>query len=199
MRFDQVLISDFKVFCKVFLCDLKVQLMRFQLIGFSLSVSFLSLQDTMKTYCLILGLVGYLSALNGQHCRFFQYNVRNKSGQLECVDCPYCPTGQEPILKCAVKTEYQGPILLRCRKCQSGTYKRGSSPTPCRPCIKCPVNRVVLQNCTAFHPGECSERCIPGYYLNHDHYCVECCPCLGDSTDTVEPQCATVPGKVRSL
>ena len=151
----------------------------------------------MKHYCLALGLISYVIASNQQSCRFFQYNVRSPGGQINCVNCPMCPGGHEPVLKCAVRTVYTGPVVPRCRKCPSGTYKRGNGPTPCRPCIKCAMHRVVLQNCTRLHPGECAEHCIPGYYLDHDHYCAECCPCLGQSNDEIEPQCAGVPGKVR--
>ena len=148
---------------------------------------------TASLLVLVIGLVSSLVVVLGERCGLFQYKVRNTSGQINCVKCPLCPRGHEPALKCFGKLVYQGPIVSTCRRCRPGTYQSLPSYGPCKPCIGCPMHRIVLRNCTHLESGKCGKCCDPGYYFdNVKFHCIQCCKCSNSSKDMVEPQCADV-------
>ena len=134
------------------------------------------------------------SQVEVRRCKYNEYTIESKSGNLTCLACRSCPPGFDLFPQCGKQIKDNGP-RNECKPCQLGkTYSAHDGIDSCEPCGSCADHQTILKNCTLVSDSQCNDTCSKGFYfedLTGD--CHPCSWCCSDASNKVRSGCKDMP------
>ena len=127
-------------------------------------------------------------------CKYNEYTVESKSGNLTCLACRNCSAGFGLFPQCGTRIK-DNETKNECKACVCGkTYSAHEDISSCEPCGSCADHQTIVKNCTLYSDSQCEDTCSKGYYFeDFTGDCQPCSWCCSDGSNKVRSGCKDMP------